>query len=120
MIKLREKGFTLIEIIIVSSVIGVLASLSIPYYVTSRQTTYTRTCINNLKVVDGAITQWSLQNGIGDGDPVIAPDIAGYIKGNILPTCPMNRGAYTINTVGASPQVQCPDADPITHPAQIR
>ena len=60
------------------------------------------TCINNLQQIDAAKQQWALENNkTADATPTEA-DLKIYIKGNTLPTCPVN-GKYTIGKAGIYP-----------------
>jgi prepilin-type N-terminal cleavage/methylation domain-containing protein len=52
-----RKGFTLIEIMIVVAVIGVLASIAIPNYLSARTEAQKSACIANLKQIEGAMEQ---------------------------------------------------------------
>lgn len=59
-------------------------------------------CINNLRMIDGAKQQWALENR---KDASVIPadaDLTPYLKGGI-PKCPMG-GTYTFNNVGALPK----------------
>jgi hypothetical protein len=62
-------------------------------------------CINNLRQIDGAINEWSLEKGKANGTVVTEADIKPYIKldasGN-LPKCPAG-GTYTLGKVGGHP-----------------
>jgi hypothetical protein len=60
------------------------------------------TCINNLRLIDGAKQQWALEkNAAGDAVPT-ARDLQPYLKDGIFPVCP-DGGAYAINSVDAIP-----------------
>lgn len=59
-------------------------------------------CINNLRMIDGAMQQWALENKRAQGSPVGSADILPYLRGNALPACPAG-GAYTIVSVGVPP-----------------
>jgi len=94
-----NKGFTLVEIMIVVAIIGLLAAIAIPSFIQARQTSQTNACINNLRQIDAAKEQWALENGAQNGDA--AAGYAAYINGG-APTCP-GGGAYTVGTVGTDP-----------------
>ncbi len=64
-------------------------------------------CINNLRQIDGAKQQWALENKKNAEDIPTATDIAAYLKGNALPTCPAG-GGYTLNAVGAEATCSIP------------
>src|ERR1043166_6607661 len=66
-----------------------------------------QTCISNLRQIDAAKQQWALQNNKPAGTPVTPGDIARFLRGNILPTCPAG-GIYLINSVGMPPTCSSP------------
>ena len=112
--KNRKAGFTLVEIMIVVAIIGLLAAIAIPSFMRARQNTQTSTCINNLRLVDGAKDQWALQNNQITGAAVAEADIEPFLK-NGVPTCPIGGAAYNYNVVGTDPT--CPNYNAATHPA---
>lgn len=59
-------------------------------------------CINNLRQLDGAKQQWALENRKTEKDTPTEQDIAPYLKGGALPTCPAG-GRYTLYAVSSLP-----------------
>ncbi|MDR3460102.1 MAG: hypothetical protein P4N60_21965 [Verrucomicrobiae bacterium] len=59
-------------------------------------------CINNLRQIDAAKNQWALENGKTSAATPKEEDLAPYLKGNVVPTCPAG-GVYTLNALDKSP-----------------
>jgi hypothetical protein len=64
-------------------------------------------CLNNLRLFEGAKEQWSLENVKTVGAIVNMVDIQPYFKGNIVPVCPAG-GVYTLNPIGAQATCSVP------------
>jgi prepilin-type N-terminal cleavage/methylation domain-containing protein len=109
----RSAGFTLVEIMIVVSIIGLLAAIAIPNFVRARSNAQANSCINNLRQIDGAKQQWALEfNRTGAATPAaadLAPFMGRGTGGSLIngPNpgdihCPAN-GTYTIGQVQVLP-----------------
>jgi type II secretory pathway pseudopilin PulG len=99
---------------IVVAIIGLLAGIAIPNFIKARETARKNACINNLRLIDGAIQQWALEENKNSTDPVAvsaltiylgrggtgAIDTVGGAKTGTF--CP-SGGKYTVGNVGAKP-----------------
>jgi len=114
-----KDGFTLVEIMIVVAIIGLLAAIAIPNFVHSRTQSQATACINNMRQIDSAIQQFSMETGKKAGDSINYPsDITPYIKLNSnssIPSCPAN-GTYQPTLVGNIPSVLCTLSDTVSPP----
>jgi len=103
-----RSGFTLVEIMIVVSLVGLLAAMAVPSFLRSRNAAHRSTCINNLKQIDSAIQQWATENRKPQSARVDFSDVGPYLKGALV--CPSGgtsfSDSYTISTVADLPLCQ--------------
>mgnify|MGYP001305109664 CR=1 FL=1 len=78
--KMNKKGFTLVEIMIVVAIIGLLAAIGIPSFQKARQSSMQKMAINNTRIVNAAIDQYAIENGLTDGAEVTTDLYLPYIK----------------------------------------
>ena len=104
------RGFTLVEIMIVVAIISLLAAIAVPALLRAGARSQATTCINNLRQLDTAVQQFSVEAGKHVGDVINYPnDLTSYVRLNQngqLPPCPAG-GTYTLNAVGTVPSAQC-------------
>jgi uncharacterized protein (DUF3084 family) len=65
------------------------------------------TCINYLRLIDGAKQQWALEKNKTPNDVPLPQDILPYIPGGQFPQCPAG-GRYTMNAVNKAPTCSIP------------
>src|ERR1700688_2158848 len=75
-----NKGFTLVEIMIVVVIIGLLAAMAIPAFQKVRQASQDKTVLNNARQLSAAADQYYLENGVSS---VVIANLLGtsnYVK----------------------------------------
>ena len=76
----KNRGFTLVEIMIVVVIIGLLASMAIPAFQKVRTNSQDKAVLNNARQLSAASDQYYLENGVSS---VVISDLLGptsYIK----------------------------------------
>jgi len=113
-----DRGFTVIELLIVVLIIGILIAIAMPVFFATRANAERKTCYANQRTLEGAVPTWMAENP----DDNVTTDIVGAVTaGNPLiadhviaspPRCPsapmpadaayptLAEGAYEFNSAG--------------------
>jgi prepilin-type N-terminal cleavage/methylation domain-containing protein len=88
-VKLRsQRGFTLIELMIVIVVIGILVAIAIPNFERTRKSARRGACVAHQRGLVAAANNYAFDNGILDADVNVSALVAGgYASGEIC-ECP--------------------------------
>ncbi|HSI12544.1 MAG TPA: prepilin-type N-terminal cleavage/methylation domain-containing protein [Chthoniobacter sp.] len=80
MIHLRRQGFTLLEIMIVVAIIAMLAAIATSNMIRARKRAQAAKVIDDLRMIDGAIDQYAVENNKKEGDIAAFSDLQPYLK----------------------------------------
>jgi prepilin-type N-terminal cleavage/methylation domain-containing protein len=100
----RQTGFTLVEIMIVVSIIGVLMNIALPSFIHARDSGQARTCVSNLHNISLAKEQFAADNNALSTYTPVWSDLSPYIKVVGTPLCPTNGAVYEYNDLNTLPQ----------------
>lgn len=106
----HPSAFTLIEIMLVVSLISVFLAISVCNVMRARNASQAITCINNLRQIESACQQLAIEKNLGNGATINFPqDVLPFIKAasnGSIPGCPAG-GSYSLLPVGEPIQAQC-------------
>jgi type IV pilus assembly protein PilA len=96
MFKKGEKGFSLVELMVVIVIIGVLIAIAIPVYRNTTEKAELRACHANQRMIESAASQYAMMNeGIDIEDVNDIDELKDYFSDGVLPKCPSGV-AYSI------------------------
>ena len=124
-----RRGFTLVEVIITCSIIGILLAIAIPNMVGYRKGAEKEGCQDQMRSILSAIEEARLERDYdvletlktaGTIDVLVSGTVGGNYKNKYLPeafVCPSGGGAYTIsyNSDSDTWSVTCPNAESKGH-----
>jgi type IV pilus assembly protein PilA len=79
----NEKGFSLIELLIVVAIIGIIAAIAIPNLLKSRQAANEASAIGSVRTIGTAQATYQSTRGLGRN---FAPDMAALLADNAIDT----------------------------------
>lgn len=92
----RQKGFTLIELIVVIMILGILATIAVPKFLKTSARAHDNATRQSLAVIRNAIELYTADNNgqlPGQGTtPDLALDLADYLRGNFPISSPQSNG----------------------------
>jgi prepilin-type N-terminal cleavage/methylation domain-containing protein len=110
----RFIAFTMIEVMIVVNIIGIIFAIAAPSLRKARDRARTKSCISNLRKIQGAKEQWAMDTrSAGTATPTDAAlfGATAYIRRK--PSCPSNSAsAYNLGNLNTNPTCTY---DPVNH-----
>jgi prepilin-type N-terminal cleavage/methylation domain-containing protein len=104
----NQRGFTLVEIMIVVAIIALLASIAVPGFLRARKRAQASRVINDLRLIDSAVDQYAIETNKASGAHPVFSDLKVYVKaGTNLHTtgADLFGAAYGPFTVDSTPKV---------------
>jgi prepilin-type N-terminal cleavage/methylation domain-containing protein len=78
--RLERHGFTLVEIMIVVTIIALLAAIALPSFLRARERSQATRILQDLRVLNAAVDQYAIDNNKATGKKYGWYDIQAYLK----------------------------------------
>ncbi|HXW77383.1 MAG TPA: prepilin-type N-terminal cleavage/methylation domain-containing protein [Candidatus Eremiobacteraceae bacterium] len=100
---MHKRGFTLIELMVVISVIAILAAILIPNFMHARAQAQTAGCEGNEKMIATGMEEYAVDHlGTYGGGGTVTSTLLGTLYLGVTPSDPVNSSRYTVNTTAGS------------------
>lgn len=106
----RAHGFTLIELMIATSIIVMLATLALPFWWRAKAAGARHHCINNLRIISIGKELYAINENKPNGASAEPSDLAPYLKRPFSDLLEPFNETYTVNDIGVDPT--CSYGDP--------
>ncbi len=96
----RNRGFTMVEIMVVAVIVGLLAIMAMPAFQKAREQAQNTRITNDLRVFKQGFANYSLENGEWPPEAaagVLPPEMAGYLGNTVFETRTLVGGRYDWN-----------------------
>jgi prepilin-type N-terminal cleavage/methylation domain-containing protein len=102
----EKSGYTLIEVILVVTIIGLLATIAITNFVIARDNGRITVISTNLREIESAKEQWAIENKKNNGDLVDSiDDLKPYLRGELSTVV---NEIYEANAIGTPATASVP------------
>ncbi len=91
----NEKGFTLVELMVVVVIIGILVAIAVPVYNSVQERARERACHANQRTIEGAAAQYAAEHATSAW-PTAMSDLSGYLQNATIIRCPSTGAVYTL------------------------
>jgi prepilin-type N-terminal cleavage/methylation domain-containing protein len=105
--KSRYSAFTLVEIMIAVSIIGLLASMAIYNFVQARDHGRIKMIMTNVRVLENAKEMWAFEAKKGEGAVPVEADVTPFLKQNKMPNTVIGE-TYVLNALGEHAEAKTP------------
>ena len=98
----QEKGFTMIELIMVIVIIGILAAIAIPRFVDLRKNAQQAACDSNVGALRAALSNYYARRAIAGAasfpSALNSASFTPYLTSGVLPVCPIGSAYNSLYT----------------------
>jgi hypothetical protein len=105
--RLRQRGFGVVDWLLVVAIVLVSAAVLIPYTISGKQDKSILICVQNLRALDKAMRLWQLNNAKPMTAPVTMAEILPYLADDAKTNCP-SGGQYIITGLTNPPACTIP------------
>lgn len=74
-----NRGFTIVEIMIIIAMVMLLTAIAVPNYMRSKKHSQAKQIIEEMQIVDRAIDEYAIDKGVRNGEPISWDKIRPYI-----------------------------------------